>query len=79
MRLRDLEKDILYKAYNCLCCAGMLLSLFGAIGVFCYYVCKKYDPLIVFIEFIVAGVCYMLALAFLKAIILKRRNIKDAE
>lgn len=72
--MNSLEKEKLYKWYNIFCSLAMVLSILGLFGVYCYYVCEPYDPIIVFGEFILAGIFYTLSLAFMKAIIIKRRN-----
>ena len=75
--LRDLEKEKLYGWYDGLTLVGVIFAIIGLFLIFTYYAYERFEPTLIFVCYGFTTVSLLVAQAFLKAIIIKRRNERN--
>ena len=60
--------------YNVMCGFGWTFGLASLAGFYCYYACKEFDPLLLFICYTLSNICSLMATVFAKKVMIERRK-----
>lgn len=60
--------------YNVMCAFGLTFGFVGLAGFYCYYACKEFDPLLVFIFYTASSIFSFMAAVLAKKVMIERRK-----